>query len=127
MLCLAVGCLHPDQLLDSLTPDQWIGWMEYFKRHPFGHKMEQWMLGMVASVIANSSGYATTPSGPSDFLPQIEGGEDDDDDQLIDRSGLPDAETMRADIERRMQAANAPASQMQRPQVRRGPQRRVLE
>lgn len=39
-LCLELGVIHPDILLDSLTVEQWNGWIDYFGREPWGQSRE---------------------------------------------------------------------------------------
>ena len=35
-LCLALGVLHPNRLLEKLTSQEWQGWLQFADEEPFG-------------------------------------------------------------------------------------------
>jgi hypothetical protein len=49
MLCLALGVLHPDFLVDQLSDQQIEGWHTYYRQKPFGHYITNMMLAQIGA------------------------------------------------------------------------------
>jgi hypothetical protein len=52
-LCLALGVLHPDHLLPSLSGLQFVEWMKYAAIEPFGPKADDIRLGGIQAALYN--------------------------------------------------------------------------
>lgn len=48
--------LHPDILLESLTNEQWQGWIDFYNRRPWGFSIENLRAALNAQASANSFG-----------------------------------------------------------------------
>lgn len=69
-LCLALGRLHPDDLLQSLTSRQFSEWMAFYTLDPFGDQRADLRTGILAAVVNNRwRGKSEQPREPSDFMP----------------------------------------------------------
>jgi len=85
MLCLALGVLHPDYLVDVLSQDQIDGWHDYWKRKPFGHWIGTEMLATIAA--------SNTTGKQADFIPRVEEVRELTDDELLAKMpGIGEAE-----------------------------------
>lgn len=72
-LCLALGLLHPDYLLNSLTSRQLAEWMAYYAVDPFGDQRGDLQAGIIAATVSNRwRGKNEAPAKPVDFMPYIE-------------------------------------------------------
>lgn len=65
-LCLALGCPHPDYLLELLDGDQLADWAEYYSVEPWGFEAHDSWNGILATLIARSMGGSKT-AVPKDF------------------------------------------------------------
>lgn len=66
-LCLQLGILHPDYLLDRLTSRQIAEWMAYFKVKPFGQDHTDYLVAQLTAVTFNAN--SRKKQKTSDFLP----------------------------------------------------------
>lgn len=66
-MSLALGFPHPDYLLEALSARQLAEWQQYYALEPFGHPIESWRAGMLASVIARPNSRKRLKA--SDFIP----------------------------------------------------------
>ena len=72
-LCLALGCLHPDDLLRSLTAKQFAEWRAFYGLDPFGDQRADLRAGIISSVISNRMrGKNENPMEPMQFMPYIQ-------------------------------------------------------
>lgn len=57
-MCLAIGCPHPDHLLELLDLDQWRDWIAYYDIEPWGEtradQRQMALLGWLFSPFGNS-------------------------------------------------------------------------
>lgn len=68
---MALGCPHPDYLMDTLSSRQWAEWQAFYQMEPFGDVKADWRAGMLASVLANvNRGKGTKAFHPEDFMPK---------------------------------------------------------
>jgi hypothetical protein len=69
-LCLELGCLHPDQLLQLLTARQFAEWGEFYALDPFGDQRADLRAGIIAATMSNRwRGKSENPLEPLDFCP----------------------------------------------------------
>lgn len=69
-LCLALGQLHPEHLLQSLTSRQFAEWMAFYSIDPFGDQRADLRAGIVAATMSNRwRGKNENPASASDFMP----------------------------------------------------------
>ena len=69
-LCLALGCLHPDQLMSQLTSRQYTEWLQYYKCEPWGDQRADLRAGIISA--AQWERHRTRgeePKTPADFMP----------------------------------------------------------
>jgi hypothetical protein len=50
-LCLALGYLHPDDLLEDLTAQQWAEWLEFYALEPWGFPVNDMRHGMLCAAV----------------------------------------------------------------------------
>ena len=69
-LCLALGYSHPDVMLETLTARQYVEWLEYYKRDPWGEQRADLRAGIIACTMSNRwRGKNEEASEPADFMP----------------------------------------------------------
>ncbi len=69
-LCLALGQLHPEHLLQSLTSRQFAEWMAFYSLDPFGDQRADLRAGIVAATMNNRWRQKNeNPMQPSEFMP----------------------------------------------------------
>ena len=69
-LCLALGCVHPDELLARLTSRQFAEWKAYDSLEPFGDRAAFLRSGIVAATFANVyRKKGAPPIRPEKFMP----------------------------------------------------------
>ena len=52
-LCLAIGVVHPDELLHRITYSQWLGWLAYYNAEPWG-ELRADLRGLVQAQFVNA-------------------------------------------------------------------------
>lgn len=72
---MALGVIHPDVLLASLTASQWSEWLQYADIEPFGELRADFRAGQIAATIANYAGKSRNAGAstlePFDFMPAL--------------------------------------------------------
>jgi hypothetical protein len=69
-LCLALGELHPDLLLERLTSKQFGEWVAFYSIDPFGDQRGDLQAAIVAATVSNRLRNKTEkPAQPIDFMP----------------------------------------------------------
>lgn len=69
-MCLALGELHPDYLLEKLTSRQIVEWQAWFLEHPFGDDLRDYMTAQLTSIVCNLvASKESHRTRPTDFMP----------------------------------------------------------